>query len=280
MPRLGSIFAALGAGSRSLQEDNARQKAEQIALEDRLARQQEAERRRTLEEALEGRRVEEHKAQANSRTLEDALTQARTADIQKPDVVKPQAPVRGTPEYLETIKDEATVRAEIEQGKPAGADRKPAEFEKKAAFVLEGAESAAKALDGYKAPARSAIRHVPGLGNYGMTPEDQVANQAAETLADAYLRLTTGATITPEEVKNTARQMVPTPGDAEPVLAAKKARREQVIRAIREAASVAKPEAPVVPRSSGKKLSAEDAAKAKADPGFAAWLKSQGFEVP
>lgn len=38
-------------------------------------------------------------------------------------------------------------------------------------------------------------------------------------------------------------------------------------------------EVPVVPRR-GKELSPEDAAKAKADPGFAAWLKSQGFEVP
>jgi hypothetical protein len=34
------------------------------------------------------------------------------------------------------------------------------------------------------------------------------------------------------------------------------------------------------PAATGKRLSADDAAKAKADPEFAAWLKAQGYQVP
>lgn len=115
----------------------------------------------------------------------------------------------------------------------------PGDFEKRAAFLLEGAERAVKVLDGYSAPAASVIRHVPGLGNYGLSETDQVAQEAAETLYDAYLRLTTGASIQPAELKNAAKQMIAQPGDKPATLRQKAIRRREVIRAMRRAASVA-----------------------------------------
>lgn len=123
--------------------------------------------------------------------------------------------------------------------KPDPAARPPqaAEFEKKADFMLEGVKTAVATLEGYVPTPRTWINKIPGAGNYGMTPEDQVAQQAAETMHDAYLRLTTGATINKDELARAARQYIAEPGDAPPVLAAKAKRRAQVLHAIERAAS-------------------------------------------
>jgi hypothetical protein len=232
--RLGPLIQGLGAGAKTLRGINAQEEAARAAEAER-------QRKRTLEDALQERQAREFEMDTKSRTLDDLLKQTQIDAAKNP---APKAPVPGTEPYFQMREREAAITAKHRA--PSSDTPKPAEFEKKAAFVLEGAESAAKTLDGYKAPASSFVRNVPGLGNYGLTDQDQVAQQAAETLADAYLRLTTGATITPEEVKNTAKQMVPVPGDGDDVLVSKKQRREQVIRAIRAAAMpgrVSKPDA-------------------------------------
>ncbi len=112
-----------------------------------------------------------------------------------------------------------------------------AEFEKKADFMLDGVRTAVATLEGYVPTPRTWVNKIPGAGNYGMTPDDQVAQQAAETMHDAYLRLTTGATINKDELARAARQYIAEQGDKPPVLAAKARRRAQVLAAIERAAS-------------------------------------------
>lgn len=167
------------------------------------------------------------------------------------DPTKPQIVVDGQPKTAKLpdpyggrtreqwLKDQhdASVATRAPKEDAASKPPAPAEFEKKAAFMLEGAKSAAATLDTYSPTPRTFINKIPGAGNYGLKESDQVALNAAETLHDAYLRLTTGATVTPDELRRAAMQYVPTPGDGPQVLAKKKERRGQILRALEAAAS-------------------------------------------
>lgn len=147
----------------------------------------------------------------------------------------PQAPTPGTPEYYAMREREAQINAKY---RPVRPPRGPAATDKDkiADFMLAGAERAEKTLRDYSASPRTWVNKVPGLGNYGQTETDQIAQQAAETLHDAYLRITTGATINPEELKRAAKQYIPEPGDSPGVLRAKAMRRKEIIDAMRRSA--------------------------------------------
>lgn len=199
-------------------------------------------------QTLEQRLADMKKPKPVSHVLKDVGTDLY--DVTDPThphlVVKgPEKPKQNDPyggrtreQWLKDESDKASATRPPKTGEPA--QHAPAEFEKKAAFMLEGAEGAVKTLEGYVPKPRSYVSKVPGLGNYGITSEDQVAQQAAETLHDAYLRLTTGATINKDELARAAKQYIAQPGDDPAVLQAKKTRREQIIRALRDAASTVK----------------------------------------
>lgn len=172
--------------------------------------------------------------------------QAETAKLMQPDEPKPETPVNW--ETKETADGFVQVNPRTGEQRPLQGMRpkprpddtpKPADFEKKAAFMIEGAERANEVLSSYRPTARSFVSKVPGLGNYGISGEEQTALQAAATLHDAYLRLTTGATIAPSELEAAARQYIPQPGDKPDVIRAKAQRRAEIIRAIRAAAQPA-----------------------------------------
>lgn len=288
--RPGPLLAALGAGSKSLEASNDKKRQQQMMLEDRVAQKEMRElQKRSLEQALQPkpapavdwdtRETEDGVVQVNPRTgevrplkLEDRVLRP------KPKPVAP-APSRTTDRGIEEFDPKTgqwTPTGRTPYQAPAKPDKpdapKPAEFEKKAAFMIEGAERANQTLSTYQPTARTFISKVPGLGNYGVSEEEQVALQAAETLHDAYLRLTTGATINPEELRAAARQYVPLPGDKPGVIRAKHQRRAEIVRAIRAAAQpVLQQQGGVVPTPKAADHSAmsdEDFAKAWAAGAF------------
>ena len=128
----------------------------------------------------------------------------------------------------------------------------PTESERKAAFFLPSVEDAVTRLEAFQPTEQSFMQNVPWVGNYFIDDDTQSALQAAEVLHDAYLRLTTGATISPKELEQAARQYVPLPGDKPGVVAFKAQRRRQIVEAMRHAARRAMPteqEAPPMDRS-------------------------------
>lgn len=237
----GSFLKAAGAGSRSLMESREREQQKQMLLEDRLMKQQEVQRRRTLEEALAERQQRMDAAAMDSRSLDDELkrVQIEQARAPKPHVPRPSRTTdRGIEEFDPTGGEwTPTGRTPYQAPKaPKGPPRvTPSDKDRTADFMREGAERAERTLRNYSASPRSAISKIPGLGNYGLTETDQVAQQAAETLHDAYLRITTGATISPDELRRAARQYIAQPGDGPRVLRAKAERRAEILRAIRSA---------------------------------------------
>lgn len=146
--------------------------------------------------------------------------------------------------------------------KVSGNGGAPSEYERKAAFMLPGAISAIEVLNAHDSTPNlwdSAMEGTPLVGNSLMSSERQQQIQAAMTLHDAYLRLTTGATIQPSELRNAAMQYIPERGDKPAVLALKHRRRAQVEAAIRGAASRALPrdsdDGPSVQNMAGSALS-------------------------
>lgn len=255
------IFEGLGNVLDKRQQRQDAATAKQQTLEDRLAAKEVRDKEMVLlDERIKDMQAPPPLAKPN-RTYDPGrgkvidLDAGTATDLGFDPVTKPETPRNIDPLSPEGIKAateragavaRATANVKPTEPKPHA----PAEFEKKAAFMIEGAEGAVKTLENYEATPRSWVNKIPGAGNYGMTPEDQVAQQAAETLHDAYLRLTTGATINKDELARAAKQYIAQPGDAPQVLAAKKERREQIIRAIRGAASsVKRPGDPAPPIS-------------------------------
>lgn len=212
--RLG-IFSNLQAVSDRQQKRKDHDMVVQQSLEDRALAQQDRQRKMTLEDAMAQRQGEQYEYAKSQRPLEEQLKEAQIGGMQAQAAQRRALATKGPP-------------------KP-----RPNEFNNKAAFMLEGAKHASGVLDHYSAPAASMVRKVPFLGNYGLSENDQVAQQAAETMYDSYLRLTTGATIAPEELKNAAKQFVPQPGDSPGVLRAKALRRRQILDSMQRAAQPA-----------------------------------------
>lgn len=162
---------------------------------------------------------------------------------------RPQAPVMGSKEWLAAEQ----ARANIELGKSKELARfsadiavqKPpkqpnAEWNQKAAFMYPGVQSAIPKIDaldsaGVVVPQRA---NIPLIGNYLIGDKEQQMLQAATVLHDAYLRLTTGATINPSELRAAAMQYVPLGGDSDAVKAQKLARRHEIEQAIAKAGGI------------------------------------------
>lgn len=75
-----------------------------------------------------------------------------------------------------------------------------------------------------------------GVGNFLSSDELRQQDQAAYDLSEAWLRLTSGAVIGPEEIKNSARAIIPQPGDDDATLTQKRHARKARIDAIRASA--------------------------------------------
>lgn len=228
---------------RNLEAKREKEEQKQILLEDRLRQQkaQEAavQRQTSLDELLRARQTAQDARQARmdeaatgSRSLDDELKRTQIAAAQHP---AQRAPVPGTAEYYAMREKEAQIAAKYRPAPKQGGPKPvpPSDKDRTADFMREGAERAERTLRGYAASPRTWVNSVPGLGNYGQTETDQVAQQAAETLHDAYLRITTGSTIGKDEMTRAAKQYIAQPGDGPRVLRAKAERRAEILRAIR-----------------------------------------------
>jgi len=122
----------------------------------------------------------------------------------------------------------------------------PTEAERKAAGLLLTGEQGYKTLEallernkGKEAPGllnRGLSRVGMGVGNI-LSPDDlRQMDQAAYDLQEAWLRLTSGAAIGAEEIRNSARALIPQPGDDPTTLQQKAAARRLRVEALRQAA--------------------------------------------
>lgn len=159
-------------------------------------------------------------------------------------------------------RDEATwmrrMEMQNEAKPPSGA---ASEKERVAAFFLPGAERAVQVIDevGAKGVELGGLDRAPLVGNFLMNDDEQRMLQAAMTLHDAYLRLTTGATINEGELKQAAMQYIPLKGDKPAVRVEKQRRRAEIIEAIRGLGARALPAGGTQPQPTGG-LTPEEAA--------------------
>jgi hypothetical protein len=77
---------------------------------------------------------------------------------------------------------------------------------------------------------------IPGVGNYVISKEKQMAEQAERDFVNAILRRESGAVISPSEFENARRQYFPQPGDSEEVIAQKARNRDVAIKGLVRAA--------------------------------------------
>jgi hypothetical protein len=86
-------------------------------------------------------------------------------------------------------------------------------------------------------PAHQGLGRIPVVGNMMLSPEEQSAASAAETVSSAILRLESGAAISEHEVKEYAKQFLPQIGDSEQVRAEKRSRLMTQLERMRQAAA-------------------------------------------
>lgn len=136
---------------------------------------------------------------------------------------------------------------------PATNREQPTEAERKAELLRQSMTYALPQLDAADAPSRvEALARRGGLREM-LTSEEQKNMIAGLVVAEAWLRLTSGAAITPDEVRESAIKLTPLPGDTPETIAYKRGLRQRIAQAIANyarratpmtAAPVASPEMP------------------------------------
>lgn len=171
-----------------------------------------------------------------------------------------QAPSR----RLETGVNPATNRPEMFEYDPRTGERKwtgitPAsskdgaatEGERKAAVLLALAGDGIKTLDDAEVPSRvTQFAGQRGINEF-LTAREQVNRQAGLVVADAYIRLTSGANAPEQEVQRTMQMITPLPGDTPAVLVKKAETRRRLVDALNIAAGRAAATIPTGDRPGG-----------------------------
>lgn len=93
-----------------------------------------------------------------------------------------------------------------------------------------------KLLPAMTDPTKPALGALPGVGNYLVGSEYQMAEQAQRDFVNAILRRESGAVISPSEFENAKKQYFPQPGDSEAVIQQKAANRLIAIQGVQRAA--------------------------------------------
>lgn len=122
---------------------------------------------------------------------------------------------------------------------PSTDSPKPTEFSGKAALVTPKAEQSAQILEEFYTkgiPAKQGLGALPVVGNYMLSEDEQRAQQAAEAVSMAILRLESGASVSDEEMKNQAKQIIPKAGDGPAVREQKRATLRTIISRMKAAA--------------------------------------------
>lgn len=126
--------------------------------------------------------------------------------------------------------------AKPEPAKTPAAERPLTEGERKAGVLLEIAEPSARALDDFDAPGR--LQQEAGRKgiNEFLSENQQLLNTHSLAVADAYIRLTSGANAPEPEVQRAFNMIAPRSGDSAKTLELKREMRQRMIRALRRAA--------------------------------------------
>lgn len=237
--------AMVGARTAADERVTAERAAEQQGLLDRLKAEQEAQDRAQRNRYME----------AQIRNFE-SLDRER----QRPEAPKPVAPVL-TPWQREGFDTEDEyIRF---KGRESGATRAPqspsqtagpvlSEGERKTGALYQTAVEGYDTLEGLLASGaqtptlmqRGMSRVGLGVGNVLSPQQLRQMDQAGYSLAEAWLRLTSGGAITPQEIENVKAAILPQPGDDERTLAQKSRLRATYINAIRTAAGRGIPQEP------------------------------------
>lgn len=145
--------------------------------------------------------------------------------------VPPQAPVRGTPEYLKAFEAEQEIVARHRPPSSTEARaQRPTEVQGKAAFNLERARAASQQLaqfDDVKVLDAAASK-IPLVGNWIKTPEGRRLHNVGQAWAISVLRQDSGGAITESEMEQYFDTYLPKPGDDEQTLAQKRENRRVI----------------------------------------------------
>lgn len=153
----------------------------------------------------------------------------------------PTAPVRGTPAYLKALEAEERIRAKFRPA-PGAAGSAPVKVsgdERKNAAFYNNALQANNILRTAPTPGlRDKVGSmVPLAGNYWTSDQYKRTAQAAYQLSEAWLRATSGAAISENEIRRNAMNYFAQPGDSDPgILLQKTQAREQIVRSLKEMA--------------------------------------------
>ena len=217
--------------------------------------------RERAREIVEQRRAEERRRNRSAVLAARGVPQEQYAAIVDDDDVysayakpqEPKNPIIGSPEWMEAQRFTAglsdsnnarqAARTAAREGQAGG---NPTEGERKAGSQVRQAEAGAATLDSEgKRPGivERTLSRVPIIGNASSRERLQVMDQAARELAIAYLRVTSGATITPQEIELTMQTVIPQAGDKPRTLAQKALARRRMVEAVRMAGGRATPQA-------------------------------------
>jgi hypothetical protein len=171
---------------------------------------------------------------------------------------------------------EADRKFDIGHPMPQQDGGKMTEFSNKAALVYPRAAEAAALLDPFfdsGVPAVSLLGRAT-FGQYGVDAKTQRANQAAETISSAILRLESGAAISEHEVKEYAKQFLPQPGDSKELLKQKRATLKTQLERMRQAAT------PTMSRDKASPIVDNTSTSTSADPEFDALMAKAKKRTP
>lgn len=150
-----------------------------------------------------------------------------------PPVAGPKAPVPGTPEFYADLERRAGIAAKF---RPAPRTAAGSEGERKAAAFAGFIPDAKAFIDTIeKAPGRiEQALSDKGLREFNSDEQQQLQLSGAG-MAEAWLRMTTGAAYTEREFDNAYALFVPRPGDRKPALDMKRKNREKLMKMLKTA---------------------------------------------
>lgn len=138
----------------------------------------------------------------------------------------PSAPVPGTPEYEAALEQRARIAAKY---RPAPRTAAGSEDERKAASFLAFTDEPLAFVETYAGAPTRVQQALSDKGLREFTDEDQQRlNLAAIAIGEAWLRMTTGAGYNQEEQRNAGYMFVPRPGDKAGTLADKAKMRKRL----------------------------------------------------
>lgn len=121
------------------------------------------------------------------------------------------------------------------------------EAERKNQAIYELSAPHVAMLDAADSPNRIEQLALNGKLNEFLTQNRQLWDVSGRQIADAYLRLTTGAAYNKEELEQAVILMTPRPGDTPAVIQLKRENRQRLVRALRAAAGRSFQESPDLP---------------------------------